>query len=84
MRVLLQHIESRLYYGERGSWTASAREAFDFQLSAGRPELLEKLALRGTRLVVDSGYTGSCWPGSEQRPVQADGQRAQYCIEIPS
>ena len=52
MRILLQHMQNRLYFRRRGVWTSNLQAAFDFQHSDQALEFARTLGLDQVQLAM--------------------------------
>jgi hypothetical protein len=52
MKILLQHVRTRLYFRGLGDWTANPFEAFDFQHSQKAIDLVREHAMVGVQIAV--------------------------------
>jgi hypothetical protein len=52
MRILLQHVRTKLYFRGLGDWTANPSEGFDFQHSRRATEFAHQNGLSGVQIAV--------------------------------
>jgi hypothetical protein len=52
MKILLQHMRTRLFLKSLGNWTANPYEAFDFEHSQRAVEFAEQNNLHGVQILV--------------------------------
>ncbi len=52
MKILLQHVRTRLYFRGLGDWTANPFEAFDFQHSQKAIDLVHEQGMVGVQIAV--------------------------------
>ena len=78
MKVLLQHVRSRLYFcGTDDDWTANADAAFDFEHAKWLREFVAKHRLQAVQMVVKFDNPEQFEVVSLQLPVARQWSRMQ-------